>query len=176
MLGRLWGVRGSLPAPMTPEQARWRLEEVLTQFERLRESNVKIDARTFLQTLPPHLAGGYGGNTSCAEVQSGTSRLLIDAGSGLRGFSDMIMQTAAATDEFHLYLTHFHWDHLIGLPFFVPMYLKGKTVHIYAVHDDLEESLKALFRKPNFPVPYEVVKNQIKIHKIEPRKTFKVGE
>jgi phosphoribosyl 1,2-cyclic phosphodiesterase len=173
---RLWGVRGSLPSPITPEHARWRLEEVLTQFARLRDSNVQVDARTFLDTLPQHLTGGYGGNTSCAEVIAGKSRLLIDAGSGLRGFSEMIMQTAPTTDEFHLYFTHFHWDHLIGLPFFVPLYVKGKTIHIYAVHDDLEISLKALFTKPNFPVPYEVVKHQIKIHKLEPRKQFKVGD
>jgi phosphoribosyl 1,2-cyclic phosphodiesterase len=145
MLVRLWGVRGSLPAPITPEQARWRLEEVLTQFEKLRDSNVPVSARTFLETLPQHLSGGYGGNTSCAEVQMGKSRLLIDAGSGLRCFSDNIMHTAPGTDEFHLYFTHFHWDHLIGLPFFVPLYMKGKTIHIYAVHDDLEESLRALF-------------------------------
>jgi phosphoribosyl 1,2-cyclic phosphodiesterase len=173
---RLWGVRGSLPTPATPEQTRWRLEEVLSQFEKLRNSNVSISARQFLETLPAHLAGGYGGHTSCAEVSAGKSRLLIDAGSGLREFSDMIMQTAPTTDEFHLYFTHFHWDHLIGLPFFVPLYMKGKTIHIYAVHDDLEISLRALFNKPNFPVPYDAIQGQIKIHKLEARQTFKVGE
>jgi phosphoribosyl 1,2-cyclic phosphodiesterase len=173
---RLWGVRGSLPSPTTPDQNRFKLEEVLSQFERLRDSNVPVTAQTFLETLPVHLGGGYGGNTSCAEVSHGSSRLLIDAGSGLRGFSEYIMQTAPATEEFHLYFTHFHWDHLIGLPFFVPLYVKGKTLNIYAVHDDLEASLQALFRKPNFPVPYEVVKKQIKIHKLAPRKTFNIGE
>jgi len=173
---RLWGVRGSLPSPITPDQARWRLEEVLSQYARLRDSNVPVTAQTFLEALPPHLAGGYGGNTSCAEVSGGTSRLIIDAGSGLRGLSEYIMQTAPATEEFHLYFTHFHWDHLIGLPFFVPLYVKGKTIHIYAVHDDLEASLKALFHRPNFPVPYEAVKNQIKIHKLEARKPFKLGD
>jgi len=173
---RLWGVRGSLPSPITPEQTRFRVEEALVQFARLRDANVPVSAQTFLETLPPHLSGGYGGNTSCAEVSCGTSRLIIDAGSGLRGFSDYIMQTAAATDEFHLYFTHFHWDHMIGLPFFVPLYVKGKTIHIYAVHDDLEQSLQALFRKPNFPVPYDVVRPQIKLHKVEPRKPFNVGE
>lgn len=173
---RLWGVRGSLPTPTTPDHVRWRLEECLTQFERLRDSNVPVKAQQFLETLPSYLTGGYGGNTSCAEVTYGKSRLLIDAGSGLRGFSDEIMKTAPGTDEFHLYFTHFHWDHLIGLPFFVPVYMKGKTLHIYAVHDDLEDSLRTLFKKPNFPVPYDIVKSQIKIHKLEPRKTVRIGE
>lgn len=173
---RLWGVRGSLPAPVTPERVRSRLEEVLGQFARLKDSDVPITARAFLDTLPAHLMGGYGGNTSCAEVTSGKSRLIIDAGSGLRCFSDLITRTEPMTEEYHLYFTHFHWDHLIGLPFFVPMYVKGKTVHIYAVHDDLEESLETLFTKPNFPVPYSVVEPQIKIHKVKPRETFKVGD
>jgi len=173
---RLWGVRGSLPAPLAPDQVRWRLEEVLGQFERLRDSGVTITARKFIETLPHHLASGYGGNTSCAEVTSGDSRLIIDAGSGLRNFSDLINHTGSTINEFHIYFTHFHWDHLIGLPFFAPLYMKGKTVHCYAVHDDLEDCLKRMFRKPNFPVPYEAIRNQIRIHKVEPRKPFEVGE
>jgi phosphoribosyl 1,2-cyclic phosphodiesterase len=173
---RLWGVRGSLPAPVTPERTRSRLEEVLLQFEKLKSSGVPITARAFIDTLPAHLVGGYGGNTSCGEVSQGKSRLLIDAGSGLRNFSDLVMRTEATTDEYHLYFTHFHWDHLIGLPFFVPLYMKGKTINIYAVHEDLEQSLETLFTKPNFPVPYAAVKPQIKIHKVKPYEKFKVGE
>lgn len=173
---RLWGVRGSLPAPVTPDWARSRLEEVLSQFERLKNSDVPINARAFLDTLPAHLVGGYGGNTSCAEVTVGSSRLIIDAGSGLRNLSDLIMRTEPRVEEFHLFFTHFHWDHLIGLPFFVPMYVKGRTVHIYAVHDDLEETLITLFKKPNFPVPYSTVQPQVRLHKVAPRKPFKVGD
>src|ERR1035437_4546127 len=108
---RLWGERGSLPTLTTPEMVRFRLEEVLSQFENLRDSNVPVTAQQLLETLPVHLAGGYGGHTSCGEVESGKSRLIIDAGSGLREFPDMIMKTAPGTDEFHLYFTHFHWDH-----------------------------------------------------------------
>lgn len=173
---RLWGVRGSLPTPTTPEQNRLRLEEALMQYERLRDSNVALSAQTFLDTLPTHLTGGYGGNTSCAEVATLKSRLVIDAGSGLRAFSELMMQISPGTEEYHIYLTHFHWDHLIGLPFFVPLYLKGKTIHIYAVHDDLEDSIVTLFRKPNFPVPYDVIKGQLKLHKVKPREKFKVGD
>lgn len=174
---RLWGVRGSLPTPTPPEEIRMRLEAVLLQFERLRDSSVELSAQTFLETLPTYMTGGYGGNTSCAEITSRSgSRLLIDAGSGLKGFSEYVMQTSPATEEYHLYFTHFHWDHMIGLPFFVPLYMKGKTIHIYAVHDDLEDCLKAVFRKPNFPVPYEAIKSQLKLHKLEPRKKFSVGD
>lgn len=173
---KLWGVRGSLPSPVAPERVRFRLEDVLTQFERLREANASLTARAFIDSLPAYLTGGYGGNTSCGEISVGKSRLIIDGGSGLRGFSEYIMQNDPAQDQFHIYFTHFHWDHLIGLPFFVPLYLKGKTVHFYGVHDDLEDNLRRVFRKPNFPVPYEAIAPQIKIHRLEPRKPFQLGE
>lgn len=173
---KLWGVRGSLPSPVTPERVRSNIEGVLLEYERQQQAQAALSARDFLATLQPHQLGGYGGNTSCAEITTGTSRVIIDAGSGLRNFSDEIMRSEPKTTDYHIYFTHFHWDHLIGLPFFVPMYVKGKTVHFYGVHDDLEKSLETLFSKPNFPVPYSVVKQQVKIHKVEPRKPFQVGD
>jgi phosphoribosyl 1,2-cyclic phosphodiesterase len=172
---KLWGVRGSLPAPVPPETARLHLEETLSRFERLKDANLPVTVRGFIDTLPVHLAGGYGGHTSCAEVTHESTRLLIDAGSGLRAFSDWALRTEPKTDEFHVYFTHFHWDHLIGLPFFAPVYMKGKRVHFYAVHDDLEASIRTLFHKPNFPVPYDVVREQIHLHPLEPRKPFQLG-
>jgi len=173
---KLWGVRGSLPTPVTPDRLRLQLEEVLKQFEQLKSAGSPISAVNFLDALPAHMTGGYGGNTSCGEVTAGQSRLLIDGGSGIRNFSDYILKTDPGLNEFHIYLTHFHWDHLIGLPFFVPLYMKGKSVHFYGVHDDLEEALHILFRKPQFPVPFKVISPQIHIHKVAARKPFKVGE
>ena len=104
------------------------------------------------------------------------SRLIIDGGSGLRALYETLIAAEPEISEFHIYFTHFHWDHLLGLPFFPPMYLKGKTVHFYAVHDNLEASLRTLFCKPNFPVPYEVVRNQVRLHRLEPRKPMQIGE
>ncbi|NJL24424.1 MAG: MBL fold metallo-hydrolase [Calothrix sp. SM1_5_4] len=176
MARKLWGVRGSLPTPLTPDRVRSRLEDVLSQYEELRDSGARISARDFLETLPPHLLGGYGGNTSCGEITSGKSRLVVDGGSGLRGFSEQMLKSEPDLDNFHIYLTHFHWDHLIGLPFFSQLYMKGRTVHFYAVHEDVEESIRTLFKKPNFPVPYEVIQKQVKIHRVEPYVPFSVGE
>jgi phosphoribosyl 1,2-cyclic phosphodiesterase len=173
---KLWGVRGSLPSPLLPETIARRFESLLTQYERLRESGSAISASKYLSSLPSHSLGGFGGNTSCAEVWTKTSRLLIDGGSGLQPFSDHIMRTDPSAQEFHFYFTHYHWDHLIGLPFFVPLYMKGKTIHFYAVEKDMESSLRTLFKKPNFPVPFEGLAAEIKFHTVEARKPFKVGD
>ncbi len=173
---KLWGVRGSLPSPITPNDLRERFEEILLEFERLCKQDSSLTAQRFLQALPPTWIGGYGGNTACGEIISGKSRLIIDAGSGLRKLSEHLMRTEPNLKEYHLYFTHFHWDHLIGLPFFVPMYIKGKTINIYAVHDDLEENIRALFRKPFFPVPFEVIAERVKFHRLEPRQPFHIGD
>lgn len=173
---KLWGVRGSLPAPLSPERMRAHLHEVLNLYERERHHKPGLIVDDFLNHLPHHKVTGYGGNTSCGEVLYGQSRLLIDGGSGLRAFSDHIMEADPEVKEFHIYFTHFHWDHLIGLPFFRPIYLKGRTVHCYAVHSDLKESLQTMFKKPNFPVPYQVVESQLRLHLLEPRKKVRIGE
>lgn len=172
---KLWGVRGSLPSPIHPDVLLKRVEEILTQYQKLIDAKVPISPQTFIGTLPIHLTSGYGGNTSCAEVTIGDDRLLIDAGSGIRAFSEHILKTAPTTKDFHIYFTHFHWDHLIGLPFFTPLYIKGRTVHFYSVDEEMERSLHTLFRKPNFPVPFEVISKQVQIHKLKPRQPIKVG-
>lgn len=172
---KLWGVRGSLPAPATPEKLRYRLEAALKQFERIKDQGLKMTAAQFIDTLPAHLTGGYGGNTACGEITRGDSRLLIDAGSGLRAFSDTVARQEGA-DEYHIFFTHFHWDHLIGLPFFAPLYTKGKTVHCYAVQEDLPDVLERLFHRPNFPVPFKVIEKQLKVHRLNAREKVTIGD
>lgn len=172
---KLWGVRGSLPTPHSPDALTFRLAEVLAQFEKLQQSGAKVTSEAFIEALPVHLKGGYGGNTSCAEVSYGGDRLIIDGGSGLRACGELLLRSEPQTNEYHIYFTHFHWDHLIGLPFFTPLYVKGKTVHFYSVDDDLEGSLNTMFRKPNFPVPFEIIRPQVKFHKLTPRRPFQVG-
>jgi phosphoribosyl 1,2-cyclic phosphodiesterase len=72
----------------------------------------------------------FGGNTTCLEVvlRSGR-RIVIDAGTGIRLLGDHL-QTTVATIRIHLLLTHNHWDHLIGLPFFLPIYREDSEVQI----------------------------------------------
>lgn len=68
---RLWGVRGSLPTPLSPMQVRQRLESVLLEYERQLKANAKLSVQDFLSSLPQHMTGGYGGNTMCGEVTHG---------------------------------------------------------------------------------------------------------
>jgi phosphoribosyl 1,2-cyclic phosphodiesterase len=169
---KFWGVRGSLPAPQHPAHQEARLRHVLERFA----MDPNADPRAFVDALPHEIKGGYGGNTACVEVRKDDQRIIIDAGSGLRELGGDLMAKGYAKEprQTHLVFTHFHWDHLIGLPFFTPIFLKGQTVHLYAVQSDLEDVVRTIFKKPFFPVPFEQLQSTIVFHKLDPRKKIQV--
>lgn len=168
----LQGTRGSLPTPVAPAVVEQRLVDTLNYYEKLSSSS-KTGPESFVKQLPTYMKGGYGGNTSCIEVKSKDNTVLIDGGSGLRNCIGSSMNKEDKT--IHLLMTHFHWDHLLGLPFFVPIYMKGYNINFYAVQDELEEVVRSLFRKPFFPVPFEALESNISFHKLEPRKAQNVA-
>lgn len=124
------------------------------------------------------MLGGYGVATTCVEVQAGRSQIIIDGGSGIRNLSEQIMSgtTGRSKGPFHIFMTHFHWDHVIGLPFFVPNFIPGCEVHYYAVQSELAELIRGLFRKPYFPVPFEALKAQIHFHVLPERQSVKIDD
>ena len=77
---------------------------------------------------PTHM--GYGGNTPCVEIRAGNDVVVLDAGTGVIALGNALM---AQDDirELHIVLTHYHWDHISGLPFFVPAFVPGWTINIY---------------------------------------------
>lgn len=174
---KLWGVRGSLPAPHSPENLEARLRDLLHEFfKRGHHGPSQIDA--FLSSLPVHKKGGFGGNTACIQVSTGTSSLIIDAGSGLRRLGESLMggPCGLGRGEVHILFTHFHWDHLIGLPFFIPIFVPGNQIHLYSVQPDLEEAVRMMFTKPYFPVPFEALGATVHFHRLEPRVPHRHGD
>jgi ribonuclease BN (tRNA processing enzyme) len=86
-----------------------------------------------------------GGNTTCIELSSDEGRpLIIDMGTGVIEYAS---QDTAGLDEFHFLLTHFHWDHIIGFPFFHPIHRPGVSVHVHSPFevDRVQKQLEGLF-------------------------------
>lgn len=74
----------------------------------------------------------YGGNTACIEIRCGDDRILFDAGSGLREAGPAL--AADGVSDVDLFLSHCHYDHIIGLPFFDPIYLPSVKTNIWSGH------------------------------------------
>src|SRR5689334_22037928 len=102
----------------------------------------------------------YGGNTPCIEVRSDQNDLLIlDGGSGLRRLGQsLIDEFKDETLSISMLLPHFHWDHIQGIPFFVPLYRQDNKMDFYA-HGSLgalRERLYGQMSKPYFPVSLDI--------------------
>ena len=168
----LWGVRGSLPRPETPAANLERAQVLLKEFERSGESS----SEKFVKSLPPQYLTGYGGNTSCVEVTEGKDQIIIDGGSGLKelGMKMMAGPAGKGKAKISILMTHFHWDHLIGLPFFVPMFIPGNEITFYAVQEDLEKYIRLMFTKPYFPVDFSWLPSKINFEVMEPRKPVSI--
>lgn len=124
----------------------------------------------------------YGGNTSCVELRTAAgTRLVFDAGTGLRGFGRALLESEFARGEgtAHLLISHTHWDHIHGLPFFAPLALAGNRVHLYA-RESCGPPLKAIFETaphgPYFPSALERPKAAMEVHEIGEDATFEIAE
>src|ERR1041384_6388096 len=75
----------------------------------------------------------YGGNTPCVEVRTASDQLIIlDAGTGIRHRGQVLMQQAPPEGHsIMLFLSHYHWDHIQGIPFFEPMYVPGNSIFLH---------------------------------------------
>jgi phosphoribosyl 1,2-cyclic phosphodiesterase len=170
---RFWGSRGSLPASYSAATVRAKL---LCALELLGDRRLTtVDERhRFVAELPFAVAGGFGTNTACVEVVSGEDHLILDAGTGLR---DLGNSPAAGRHPatFHLLLSHPHWDHIQGFPFFAPAYRPGNRVIIHGCHPNLQEVFTRQQQSPCFPVPLAAMAAEIEFVTLEPEQEYPIN-
>ena len=120
----------------------------------------------------------YGGNTSCVEMQVGGERLIFDGGTGLRVLGQSLMTESPV--KAHLFFTHSHWDHIQGFPFFIPAFIRGNTLKIYAVPSTngvtMEQRLHYQMSHPNFPVPLQIMRADLEFYDLEMGETLHCGD
>jgi phosphoribosyl 1,2-cyclic phosphodiesterase len=118
----------------------------------------------------------YGGDTTCLEIRTKSDdMIIIDAGTGIRRLGNHIAQEKRNT--IHFLFTHGHWDHLMGFPFFKPLYFKRTQLHMHGCpfHTKFVETiLSKVMAPPNFPVRYSDIKAQMHYEKACPSE-FDIG-
>ena len=125
----------------------------------------------------------YGGNTTCIEIRcEQTQRLfIIDAGTGIRALGNHLLRHDIANGlrQLDIFLSHTHWDHILGFPFFAPMYMKDMRVRIYGPvtyeQDSLEKVLRGQFEYRYFPVRIEELASKIEFVELG-EDTYNLGD
>jgi len=175
---RFWGTRGSLPAPLREDVVRGKIRDALLAARR-RTLDTPEAIDTFIDhALPFSVRGTYGGNTSCVEIIAGGDEyVLCDLGSGVREFGNRVLREHGRGRKhcFNIFLSHAHWDHIMGFPFFAPAYTPGNRIRIYSCHQVLEEALGTQHSAPWFPVDFSSLAATIEFVTLEPGRACEVA-
>ena len=111
----------------------------------------------FLASLPDYLFSTVGGNTACVEIATDEKcRFIFDAGTGIRELGNEIASSRRPADC-HLFFSHFHWDHIQGLPFFAPAFDPGCSIAFYSPVPEFQSILEGQMKPPYFPVTMDVM-------------------
>ncbi|GAC1519029.1 MAG: MBL fold metallo-hydrolase [Ktedonobacteraceae bacterium] len=113
----------------------------------------------------------YGGNTSCVEVEVGSQTIILDAGSGIiRLGDDLLRRSAGKPLDVSLLITHGHGDHLVGLPFFSPLYEERAHINFFGprlADRSIEELVTPLMSQPYFPVDMRKLPSRRAFHTLD---------
>lgn len=175
---RFWGTRGSLPAPLDHLAVRGKIRQaLLAACEHGLTDPEHID--TFIEReLPFSVRGTFGGNTSCVEIGAGgDDYLLCDFGTGVREFGNQVIAERGSERPhcFNVFLSHVHWDHIMGFPFFAPAYIAGNRIRIHGCHKVLREAMQRQQSAPCFPVSFGSLAATIEFIELEPGTEYRVG-
>jgi len=172
---RIWGARGSIPAPLKPEEIEDKIFQAIFGMPNI-DTNDMEAVLEHISELPPLIRGTAGGNTSCVEIQAGGETLIIDAGSGIRELGHELMKGLCGQGKgtLHLFFSHAHWDHIQGFPFFLPAFIPGNRIIVYSIHD-LEKGLSDQQQPLNFPIPLSFMDATIEFVPVREGEPFSVG-
>jgi len=174
---RLWGTRGSLPVSLTASQVRSKVTAALKGAAgRTFATDAELEA--YVDSLGLAGAGTFGGHSPCVEIETGgPGFVLCDLGTGVRPFGQKIMARdgPGKPNTYDVFMSHVHWDHIMGFPFFTPAYIKGNRIRIHGAHAELETAFRRQQAAPSFPVDFSMLGAGIEFVRLEPGTTHDIA-
>ena len=185
MLLKFWGTRGSIPAPINPDQVE---QKIIFALKTAGEQKIDLTNPAALENFVSGLSlngSTIGGNTTCVTIRLGDDLIIFDAGSGIRELGDYLMsnddewvqQAGFRQGKGHAYMffTHTHWDHIQGLPFFKPIHVPGNRFDIYHIHEHVPEALVRQMEAAFFPLQFDQIGASLTFHQLQEGSQTKVA-
>jgi len=167
---RFWGTRGSIPVALTSADIRDKVALALFKAEGRRFESVGEAHDFALKHLDFSLTHTFGGHSPCVELETGAQEYLVcDLGSGARPFGAHVMaRQSGKPATVNVFMSHVHWDHIMGFPFFGPAYVPGTHIRIHGCHDVIEQAFRLQQAPPCFPVEFSQLAADIEFVKLAP--------
>lgn len=166
---KFWGVRGSVPVPLTSIQLQRKIAAVV---QRIKPEDLQSPEtrELFISKLPNHIFTTVGGNTTCVEVMLSDGTLIIfDCGTGIRELGISLAKQNKHIRHYNIFFSHFHWDHIQGLPFFSPQVFNPEcSITFFSPIKNLREILSTQMRLPYFPITIDEFRAKINYVTIPP--------
>jgi phosphoribosyl 1,2-cyclic phosphodiesterase len=174
---RFWGTRGSLPSPLTAADVRAKLVEALTA-ARGQSLATPAALEAFISELPFSIRGTFGGDSSCVElIDDDDHHVLCDMGSGARRYGVEMLQRHGPDEPqtYHVFMSHLHWDHIMGFPMFPPAYVPGNRIIIHGCHPELAGAFRRQHGAPSFPVEFDRLQANIEFVVLKPDRKIEIA-
>ena len=170
---QFWGVRGSVPAPVTPMQIQSKISAIIQRISP--KDVISPEAKEkFISTIPDWQFGTSGGNTPCISITTDDGfHIVLDCGTGIRCYGKSLSKDASA--EFHIFISHFHWDHIQGLPFFDQAFLPKTVLNFYSFSENAEQILRNQMIQPYFPVTFDSFTKNVNFKSLSHGSSFYIG-
>jgi phosphoribosyl 1,2-cyclic phosphodiesterase len=174
---RFWGTRGSIPVALTSADIRDKVAQALFRAEGRRFESVGEAYAFAREHLDFSLSHTFGGHSPCVELECGGEEYFVcDMGSGARPFgAHVLARQAGKPATVNVFMSHVHWDHIMGFPFFGPAYVPGTHIRIHGCHDVVEQAFRLQQAPPCFPVEFSQLAADIEFVKLAPGRTHEVA-
>ncbi|MBL8490585.1 MAG: MBL fold metallo-hydrolase [Rhodocyclaceae bacterium] len=179
---RFWGTRGSIPVSITAPQVRAKIVAALAGARDRATAGAPLDTDAaiadYVDALGFDVSGTFGGHSSCVEVDTGGEEpVILDMGSGARPLAgDFLRRFGPGSPRtYHVFMSHLHWDHIMGFPFFTPVYIPGNRIVVHSCHAEVEHAFRRQQAAPSFPVEFDQLAARIEFDVLEPGRDYRIA-